>query len=249
MKKNTKKSSKPATKATKPPILSTKKLPATPPRKKALSKHGLSEAAKARESKKAQERRAQELSKVEANFREAWFDMLKNIDDYKDMRIEQLAFAVFLATLPADRGTQKDFSEAWGISETTLSAWKMNPKVRKLRIETMKLAYVDQTPVVLQTLFEAATKTDFNGKYNTPAMKLWLQYVEDYREKSALDVSSEGIVVQFGGGKSPFMTADDPASQEKLKKNVDPKAIEPKHIKTVESPKPPNPKKDKRPLK
>lgn len=244
MNKSPKKMNKTAKKAKKAPTLKNKKTVRKAPKLTEVSKQVMSKKAKARESKKSQERREEETLSEEQKFRESWFEMLTKIEDYKDLRIEQLAFGIFLASMPKDRGTQGDFAKAWGVSETTLSAWKMNPKIRKLRIDTMKLFYVDKTPVVIDTLYEAATKTDFNGKYNTPAMKLWLQYVEDYREKSALDVGGEGIAIHFGGGKSPFMTGDDPDSQKKLEQNKDPKNIK---MKSVESPEPPDPKKEKRP--
>ena len=76
------------------------------------------------------------------------------------MRVEKIAFSIFLALPEAVRGDQRQFSKEWGISEQTLSGWKMEPDIQKLRLKVMKSVLIDKTPAVLDNLFNAASKTN-----------------------------------------------------------------------------------------
>lgn len=78
------------------------------------------------------------------------------------MRVEKVAFCIFLALPENLRGKQGDFSKQWGISENALSIWKADPTVQKLRLILMKRILIDKTPAVIENLFNAAsTKNAF----------------------------------------------------------------------------------------
>lgn len=73
------------------------------------------------------------------------------------MRTEKIAFAVFLALPEHIRGSQGFFSKQWGISEATLSAWKNDGDIQKVRMKVMRAVLLDKTPAVLDNLFNAAS--------------------------------------------------------------------------------------------
>jgi hypothetical protein len=203
-----------------------------------LSRNKVSQSAKNREIQRAAKRRAElEEERNEEHFKliNGWLDLLKDNELIKDMRIEEVAFSIFLAIPETDRGTQQEFAKQWGVSETTLSLWKLKPAIRKVRGQLLPSLLIDKTPKVIDSLYDAATGTDAYGKKNVPAIKLWLQYVEEFKEGVSLLGGGEGITVNFGGGigPSPFMTASTPESQKKLAENKVPQSMKAKPAKKV----------------
>lgn len=137
----------------------------------------------------------------------------------KGMRVEKIAFSIFLALPENLRGKQGDFSKQWGISENALSIWKAEPEVQKLRLVLMKRILIDRTPAVIENLFNAASTKNAFGNINTAAVKLWLQFVEEWEEASKVNLNATWqIVVNFGFWKSQFIQPED----EKEKKSEDP---------------------------
>lgn len=128
----------------------------------------------------------------------------------KGMRVEKIAFAVFLALPEAIRGDQRKFSKDWKISENSLSIWKTESEVQKLRLVLMKKILIDKTPAVLDNLFEAASKKNSFWSINTAAVKLWLQFVEEWEEASKVNLHAEGwFTINFWPWKSDFINPED----------------------------------------
>lgn len=133
------------------------------------------------------------------------------------MRVEKIAFAVFLALPEAVRWQQATFSKEWWISEQCLSGWKFNTEVQRLRLLVMKSVLIEKTPAVMDNLFEAASKKNAFGSVNVGAVKLWLQFVEEWKEASTLDLNASGwFTINFGAWKSQFIqpTDEEPMKEE-----------------------------------
>lgn len=110
-------------------------------------------------------------------------------------RDEFLEFIEWTALPGSQRhpGTQKELAARFGVSEWTLSQWKLRddfwPEVNKIRKEWGK----SKTPEVLAGLLEKAKSGD------APAARLWLEYVENHttRNKADLDVRQMPINVSI----------------------------------------------------
>lgn len=166
--------------------------------------------------KKLQEKLLKEEAQ-EDNIVKAHLKTLENHAMTVWMRIEKVAFAIFLWLPEAVRWTQGDFSREWGISEQALSGWKYLPEIQRIRMTVMKSVLIDRTPAVMENLFTAASKANSFGSVNVGAVKLWLQFVEEWKEASTLDLNASGwFTINFGAWKSQFIQ---PTDEEPLKES------------------------------
>lgn len=151
---------------------------------------------------------------AEANIIKAHLDSIGKHPLAKWMRVERIAFAIFLALPESLRGDQRTFSKQWWISENSLSVWKAEPEIQKLRLLLMKRILIDKTPDVIENLFKAASKTNSFWSVNTAAIKLWLQFVEEWEEASKVNLqASGGFTVNFWFKKSVFIQPEDEKEQ------------------------------------
>lgn len=128
----------------------------------------------------------------------------------KWMRTEKIAFAIFLWLPEQLRWSQISFSKQWWISENSLCVWKLEPEVQTLRLQVMKAILLEKTPAVMDNLFEAASKKNSFWTVNTPAIKLWLQFIENWQESAKLDLNASGwFQINFGAWKSQFIQPTD----------------------------------------
>jgi len=128
----------------------------------------------------------------------------------KWMRTEKIAFAIFLWLPEQLRWSQISFSKQWWISENSLCVWKLEPEVQTLRLQVMKSILLEKTPAVMDNLFEAASKKNSFWTVNTPAIKLWLQFIENWQESAKLDLNASGwFTINFGAWKSQFINPTD----------------------------------------
>lgn len=85
--------------------------------------------------------------------------------------------------------TQKELAKKFGVSEWTLSQWKLREdfwlEVNKIRKEWGR----GKTPEVLAGLLEKAKSGD------APAARLWLEYVENHTTRNKSDVSVGPILI------------------------------------------------------
>lgn len=128
---------------------------------------------------------------------------LSNDAAYQDLKVEQLALAYWLALPSIKRGTQEQFCEQWGITRPTLWAWSNIPAIKQLRFDMMRAFLIHHTPDVLDNLLKTAKMSALIGN-PTPAIKLWLQYLEDYRETQRVETEGH-VTIQFGFDKSKFV--------------------------------------------
>jgi DNA-binding XRE family transcriptional regulator len=133
------------------------------------------------------------------------------------MRVEKIALAVFLALPKKERGTLGEFSEEWGVSRQTLSAWQKEKDVQRLRLEFMLSVLQEHTPDILLNLAEAA-KTPITVANPVPAATLWLKFVEDWKETIKAD--PEMPVVHFGFPPSQFIKPEGATPSPPKKKSV-----------------------------
>lgn len=133
---------------------------------------------------------------------------------YNELKIEQVAVAMFMALPMDERGTFEKLALDWpGVSIVALRQYRLDPNVSKLRFMLMKHILKEKTSEVFDSIYRAATTKDDFGKWNVSAMKLWMQIVEDYSEHLKVD-PGEGIMVSFSVGKSPFMAGPEESDTE-----------------------------------
>ncbi|HXN24584.1 MAG TPA: hypothetical protein VOA41_17750 [Candidatus Dormibacteraeota bacterium] len=93
--------------------------------------------------------------------------LVKNIGTFPPPRKEaaRAAFADWLATPKVRREpkTQGEFSELYGVSETSLSTWKHDPEFHADYVECVKRKFRYRAPDVLNTLTANATLGDIDS--------------------------------------------------------------------------------------
>ena len=139
-------------------------------------------------------------------------DLIGKNKRFDGVRKEKVAFGIFLSMPSKIRGTQKDFAELWKISENSLSLWKNDEAVKEVRSALIKAFLYDKTPDVLEALYNnAVTVNPWTGHTDIGSIKLWLQFVEEWKEGQTLGLTDKDgqVVFQFSVGKSPFIQPED----------------------------------------
>ena len=101
----------------------------------------------------------------------------------KWLKEEKVLFAYFLALPRKLRNkeiqTQNQFSNIYGTDITTLSRWKKEEKVKRLKSSFMSSILENKTVEVISNLYEAATYSK-DWKVDVPAIRLWLEFFESW---------------------------------------------------------------------
>ena len=106
----------------------------------------------------------------------------KNMDlKGKKHQIEFLDFVTWIATPCTLREpkTQQELSKKFGVGQDTLSEWKSRPGFWTSVKEKRRQWGQERTPDVIMALYKRIIR---NG--SAPEVKLWLQYFEDWFEKT-----------------------------------------------------------------
>jgi len=112
----------------------------------------------------------------------------------KPKLMERLEFIKFVALPRVFRerewgfNTDKDFAKKFKVNESTLVEWKKDGTFADSVMETIKMWGKDKTPDVLAGLYKKAAKDG-----NAAEVKLWIQYFEDWKEKSEVNVHYAAI--------------------------------------------------------
>ena len=135
----------------------------------------------------------------------------KKMERFKDIPLDRVRYAIFLVIPEAQELTKGDFAEYYKISRQTLSEWRLRDDVVSVRDYFVKAYLKSKTPKVLANLLKAASEVGAFGGANTAAIKLFLQYAEDFTEKNQTDLNvAGGLTVQFANvGASPFIQPED----------------------------------------
>lgn len=143
----------------------------------------------------------------------------KKMERFKDIRFDRICFGVFLAIPECQDLKKVDFARFYKVDPGTLSDRRLRDDVQSVRDYILKAYFKSKTPKVIQNLYEAASD---KGVFwvSTAAIKLFLQYIEEFSEKNSTDLNlSGGVTVQFWVGQSPFInpetTKKQTAAQEK----------------------------------
>lgn len=78
--------------------------------------------------------------------------------------------------------TQQDFAKVSWVEQNTLWTWKWKKWFHENRIHLMKYMFSKRTPDVIENLYEWATQKDDKWKTQTPAVKLFLEYIEGFKQ-------------------------------------------------------------------
>jgi len=112
----------------------------------------------------------------------------------KEKKEEKRQFIKFMA-LPYVMRKQEfgfnllgDFAKKYGVDRSTLSLWQRDEKFQKEVDKYRKVWFKERTPNVIQALYKRIIS---EGK--APEAKLWLQYIEDWKERSEIDVNSNEL--------------------------------------------------------
>ena len=79
--------------------------------------------------------------------------------------------------------TDEAFSKKYKVDTSTLYAWRKDPEFWKELKEIFKLWGKDRTPDVIAGMYKKAV-----SEGNAAEVKLWLQYFDDWKEKSEVNV-------------------------------------------------------------
>lgn len=139
-----------------------------------------------------------------------WLKKMKKFEKYTENHIR---FGVFLAIPECREFKLVEYVARHKTLAQTLSERKFRDDVQDVRDYMMKAYFKSKTSQVLTNLVKGATTMSF-GKVDAAAIKLFLQYVEWYTEKTANEVDLKWtIAVQFANvGSSPFMKWETPDS-------------------------------------
>lgn len=101
----------------------------------------------------------------------------------KWIKEEKVLFAYFLALPRKLRNkeiqSQNQFSNIYWIDITTLSRWKKEEHIQRLKQSFMSSLLENKTVEVISNLYEAATYSK-DWKVDVPAIKLWLEFFESW---------------------------------------------------------------------
>lgn len=143
----------------------------------------------------------------------------KKIERFKDITLDRIRYGVFLAIPECQEVKKKEFWLHYKVNAGTLSVRRFEDDVQSVRDYILKAYFKSKTPKVIQNLYEAASDKGIFW-VSTAAIKLFLQYIEEFSEKNSTDLNlSGGVTVQFWVGQSPFInpetTKKQTAAQEK----------------------------------
>jgi len=138
---------------------------------------------------------------------EPFFSLCQKKEAYKKLKPEQVAF-VFMLLQPRDERLQvADMARQLSVEDRTLYRWQNDPVIIELRFDMMHLIFKKHTPDILENLADRAKSRDPESNA-VPAVKLWLQYVEDWKETQKLE--SNQPVFSFGFPPSQFIAPKKP---------------------------------------
>lgn len=165
-------------------------------------------------TKKALSKKKSSKNKPDLSFKNAIkgnLEYVSKMKDFEDMKVEKIAFAIFLSFPKKERGIMADFTKEWGISEVSLWRWKKDLRVHKIKMMFMATNLSEGTEDALAALrHNLTTRNLVNGLYDVPSVKLWLQFVENWKEAQQLEVEESGnINVIFNTAPSHFIQPKD----------------------------------------
>ncbi|MDA2921688.1 phBC6A51 family helix-turn-helix protein [Patescibacteria group bacterium AH-259-L07] len=112
----------------------------------------------------------------------------KDLQSKRDLFYEEFIKWIALPKPLREPRTHLELAEKYGVDKATLSQWKHKDgfwdEVRK----EMKQWARDKTPNVIQAIYQKILKYG-----NAQEAKLWLQFIEDWKEKSEVDVGGKSI--------------------------------------------------------
>lgn len=142
---------------------------------------------------------------------DAYIEWYRNMRRIRKFHKTRIALWIFLAIPEAIDFGFKDLAKHLKLNWSSLYAQQFHRETEEIRAMTLKKYFQWSTPKVISALVDAASKRDYDWRYNTPAMKLYLQYTEGRNEKMELKHDVEPIKVEFGSvDASPFMAGANP---------------------------------------
>lgn len=165
-------------------------------------------------TKKAQAQKKKTTPKKSSSFKNAIkqnLESVKKMKDFEDLRVEKIAFGIFLSFPKKERGTLADFTNDWGISEVTLWRWKSDPDVNEIKMMFLKSNFKEWTEDAFIALRHNITnKNPLTGLYHLESIKYWMKILENIDDAQKVDVKNSGeIQVIFNSKPSHFIQPTD----------------------------------------
>lgn len=149
------------------------------------------------------ERIAESLSEVLA-----YADSFSHRAKHKEKDPKKIIYGVYLG-FPEPPAYEIDLAVFLNLDRKTLYNWRLDKDVVSVRSEFVETYFRSHTPSVIQALVEGTQRRSWtNGLVDTAAIKLFLQYVEKWNEKSEVDVTSGGKAISLGLPVSQFAKVD-----------------------------------------
>lgn len=113
-------------------------------------------------------------------------------DKYENAK-NKLMFAAFMAMPETGSIPMSAFWEKVWVSANTLTKWRAHDLIMKARDEIMYFHFKKHTPKVIKSLFDGTQSNNWKtGEKNVQAIKLFMQIVEKWSEKTETDIKSDG---------------------------------------------------------
>lgn len=123
-------------------------------------------------------------------------------DNFKN----KLMFAAFMAMPEVWEIPMEAFWNRIGVHPNTLTAWKGNEIIMRARDEIMYFHFKKHTPFVISSLFEGTQSKNWKtGEKNVQAIKLFMQIVEKWSEKTETDIKADGKRIALMLWSSQFL--------------------------------------------
>lgn len=141
---------------------------------------------------------------------DAYAEWLKAMKKFKWFTDTRLKMWIFISLPESEWLFFRHLADHMWISDKTMYSQQFHHEVEMVRAFIMKKHFMKHTPKVVNALVSAASETDSDWKYNTQAMKLFLQYAESWKEWINLNHDVKWwFNVSFGVQKSQFINPED----------------------------------------
>lgn len=137
----------------------------------------------------------------------AAYKKLKSLNaDKWDNAKNKLMFAAFMAMPETGSIPMIAFWDRIWVSGNTLSTWRSHDLVMKARDEIMYFHFKKHTPKVIKSLFDGTLTNNWKtGEKNVQAIKLFMQIVEKWSEKTETDIKTDGKRIALMLWSSQFL--------------------------------------------
>ena len=166
-------------------------------------------------ARKKPKKKANSKEKIIKSYTDRVLTLLNENEEYRKLKPEQIAFAVWYAEPKEARGSFTDFAKQISVSRETLWHWRQKPVIMDLRFQLASMLVKEFTPDILWNIARIAAGR-IPGTNPVAAAKLYLQYVEEWNENKP--EAKQYPIVRFGfSDDCPFIDKEEALKHDKIR--------------------------------